>query len=302
MISKERELILDLLYTPYDYRDTLGLDNNETFGIEIEYEYGIKKIIKYLLMKNHSGWNEVDEDKITHMNTFGGEVVSPVLMDNKNTWITIKEVLKCMRMSHARATLNTAGHIHFDKSFLNEELIDYVYMLRMWSFFEDIITKVSYGSFSCIRQISSFMASSIKERMLEQNDYINDFLIIKDTMSFSNQMDILRYIIQDKKRNSISIHNIENDLSNNNTFEIRLPNGTLSEIVWQNNINFFAKFLKYFKTDYDKELIDYYFNSLYSNKEYNEFTKTLLLGSLIFDGDSEGNFNYLRHMVRVMKN
>ena len=62
MTIKEKELISDLLYTPYDYRDNLGLSENETFGLEIEYEAGVKRIIKYLLMRNHVGWNEVDEE------------------------------------------------------------------------------------------------------------------------------------------------------------------------------------------------------------------------------------------------
>ena len=50
MTIKEKELISDLLYTPYDYRDNLGLSENETFGLEIEYEAGVKRIIKYLII------------------------------------------------------------------------------------------------------------------------------------------------------------------------------------------------------------------------------------------------------------
>ncbi len=303
MTVKEQELISDLLYTPYDYRDNLGLNENETFGLEIEYEAGVKRIIKYLLMRSHTGWNEVDEEYLTKAYSFGGEVVSPVLMDTHHTWKELVEVLKCIRMAGGKATMYTSGHIHFDKSFLNDNIEDYIYMLRMWCAFENIITKVSMGNFKSMRPRSEFMAASFTKSMLECNDRLNDIINLTDHMSFKEQLMAVRIMLNDIKRNSISLFGIENpdNIYAYNTFEVRIPNGSLNEVVWQNNVNFFAKFLRYFKTDYDKELIDHYFNSLYLGKEYNEFTMTLLLGSLIFNGDSEGNFNYLREYVRVMK-
>ena len=147
------------------------------------------------------------------------------------------------------------------------------------------------------------MAASFTKSMLECNDKLNEIINLSDYMSFKEQLMAVRIMLNDIKRNSISLFGIENpdNIYAYNTFEVRIPNGSLSEVVWQQNVNFFAKFLKYFKTDYDKELIDHYFNSLYLGKEYNEFTMALLLGTLIFNGDSEGNFNYLKEYVRVMK-
>lgn len=302
MNKKEKELILNLIYTPYEYRDNLGLKESETFGLEIEYEMGVKRIIKYLLTRNHLGWNEVDEDELTVLNRFGGEVISPVLMDSYETWTTLVDVLKCIRISGGTATSNTGGHIHFDRSFLNDNIEDYIYMLKCWCVFESIIEKIACGSFSRIRPIAKYMASSFTKNMLENKKDIEILIDKRNDLEFKELLYMLRSVLKDCKCNSISLYGIENpyNMFSNNTFEVRIPNGTLNPVIWQNNVNFFAKFLRYFKTDYDKELINYYYNLL-NDKEYNEFTMALLLGSLIFDKDSEGNFNYLRQYVRLMK-
>jgi hypothetical protein len=48
-----------------------------------------------------------------------------------------------------------------------------------------------------------------------------------------------------------------NEFSKGCTVELRVPNGTFNEIIWQNNINFFIKMMLYCKSDrYDQDIID----------------------------------------------
>lgn len=47
---------------------------------------------------------------------------------------------------------------------------------------------------------------------------------------------------------------------------MRCPNGTINPIIWQNNINFFAKLFLYCSSDnFDKDFIDYKLTCLRNN-------------------------------------
>ena len=51
------------------------------------------------------------------------------------------------------------------------------------------------------------------------------------------------------------------DFSVNNTIEVRRPNGTVEEVIWQNNINVILKMiLKIKNNSFDIEYIDYLLN------------------------------------------
>jgi hypothetical protein len=54
-----------------------------------------------------------------------------------------------------------------------------------------------------------------------------------------------------------------NEYHQNNTVEVRCPNGTLENAIWQNNINFFVKLLAYVNSDkFDEDLINKKFEKL----------------------------------------
>lgn len=88
-----------------------------------------------------------------------------------------------------------------------------------------------------------------------------------------------------------------------NTIEFRSPNGTLEEVIWQNNINFFGKLIEAaLNTDLDMEKINYYIDMVKTDDLINEyskvnFSKALELADMIF----EKNIDKLTFLKQYIK-
>ena len=62
------------------------------------------------------------------------------------------------------------------------------------------------------------------------------------------------------KNHGLNLRNHLTNEKNKDTFEVRVPNGTLNYEVWLNNIDFFGNFLIWANRFEDNELIDFNFN------------------------------------------
>ena len=88
-----------------------------------------------------------------------------------------------------------------------------------------------------------------------------------------------------------------------NTIEFRSPNGTLEEVIWQNNINFFGKLIEAaLNTDLDMEKINYYIDMVKTDDLINEYSKVnfsnaLELADMIF----EKNIDKLTFLKQYIK-
>ena len=111
-----------------------------------------------------------------------------------------------------------------------------------------------------------------------------------------------------------------NDILDKNTIEVRTPNGSLEEVIWQNNVRFFGKLFEA-ATNNDLDLTRLAFNidendALESKliKDYSmlNFNKALELADLIFDNNGDkldflkqyvknGRNTYSRELVRVKR-
>ena len=93
----------EIMNVQIDYREKLNLDENVTMGLEIEYKKIWDKIIKLKINKNGlDKWKNVYDESVAfkiYGQYFGGEINSPILKDNKNTWIELKKICQILRDS-----------------------------------------------------------------------------------------------------------------------------------------------------------------------------------------------------------
>ena len=65
--------------------------------------------------------------------------------------------------------------------------------------------------------------------------------------------------------NNYDIYEDFNKMTDGCTIELRVPNGTLDEIVWQNYINFFIKMILYCKSkNFDDDILNRRYKSVYN--------------------------------------
>lgn len=232
-----------------EYRYSLSLPKNVTFGIEIEYENVEKELIDYYLdheiNKNigKASWTNKSEFDIIDYNKFGvemnGEISSPILRDSKKTWEDLEKVLELLDYKGAIVTNKCGGHVNVGLHVLNgkQDYIDNLIML--WYLYSKEIYKFSTGEFKKIRYNADYSAQKISTSIENLFNYNID------------------YQFYDKSHDVWLNRNFSNRVLTDNRVEFRIPNGTLNPVIWQNYINFFTRFVLACKKDLDKDKMLY---------------------------------------------
>ena len=230
-------------------RDTIGIDDYITFGLELEFEHCKKDKIEKELEKNKlydNGW------KIKRDSTLidGAEINSPILMDTKQTWEELDEVCSIVNPL-AKIDVNSGGHIHIGTHILGIEKNSWINFLKLWSVYENIIFRFSYGEYLTSRPEIMQYASVMKRDFWKKQKEFN---------SENKNINKLIQNIKGDKYNAVNFGNVDyinpNYFSEDNTIEFRCPNGTLEPVIWQNNVNFFVKLLLYSKsTSFNDDLV-----------------------------------------------
>lgn len=233
-----QDLIFLIDHTNLKLREELGLDESVTFGLEIEFEKAKIDIIKgaiYNLFKDYS-WLMVTDISLDD----GAEIRSPILKDNKQAWKELKKV--CSLTEHyASIGKNSGGHVHVGTQVLGAKIDSWLNFIKLWSVYENIIYRFSYGEYLKGRPkidryakplAPSFMSSyaKLKRENVEIVDIIHLFYQRYQAVNFGN----------------VFVGNC-NDFVEDNTIEFRCPNGTFDPIIWQNNVNLFVNLLEYSK-------------------------------------------------------
>ena len=299
---KKKELLNLLDDVEILYRDTLGFPEDITFGLEIEYiDLHYIEALK-LIEKKYNKWCFQKDESVCDSG-FGGEVVSPILRDNRETWVELRDILVDLKDNFAHIDESTAAHIHVGSTIFNEDIMKYLYFLKMWTVFEKEIYQFSYGEFDHMRDKYRLFSSHIRPNMVRNYYGIKKVIEESNGVFIDDLHDIISFL--GKFRNlGVNLRNVkEIDNLDKNTLEFRTFNGTLDKRIWQNNVNFVLSFLNYFNGDYDKELIDYYFkrcSELPPNIGYYNLDKGILLGNLIFKDDIDYLY-YLKQYTKGMK-
>lgn len=184
----------------------------------------------------------------------GAEIVSPILRNNKQDWLELKNVCEFIRQINGYINKLCSGHIHIGAHILVNNLEHWTNFLKLWAVYEEVIYSFTLN----------------EENYLRTGIYTNARPIGKDIYRFLNNefedaSELILKIPFKQKLYGLNFNNVSN-LDNeheSNTLEIRCPNGSLNELIWQNNINLFIKMIMYVKSEkFDKDLIDYKFNLL----------------------------------------
>lgn len=244
-----KELIYQIECFDLEYRDILNLTKKLTFGIEIEYENYDKIHVDKFINKNFSSWYSTYDGSLTS----GGELISPILTDTKQTWKELRKI--CTHLKENQAINKRSGaHIHVGAHILGKEKQYWINIVKLYTIYESIMFRFFYGD-KLNARVNIFrhaepVANLLKEVLpeLQSQKYLNCF---DDLLTFGSRYNAINFC-------NVSFSNGINEEKHKNTIELRCPNGTIEEVIWQNNINTFSKLILASKSEnLDQEYLDY---------------------------------------------
>lgn len=293
-----KELLLYIESYFLEYRDTLNIPQNITFGVEIEYERTFKFLADRYIKKHLPNWKSKSDGSLDS----GGEIISPIMVDSKNYWDELKIICRYLTKKKADTLHNAGGHIHIGSNVLGRDIEAWKTFLKLYTAYEHVIFRFGYGD-----KING------RNKLLEYAMPSAD--ILKDSLDEIDQakdiVDVYAEVPLTSKYVALNFQNVKFKNMNDhigNTIEFRCPNATTNEIIWQNNINAFTKMLLSSKQgvididflDYklDKEYIPFY-NNRYTYNNIN-LKNVLEFVDLIFDNNLDKIY-FLRQYLKDYK-
>lgn len=259
-----KRLYDDIPDVSFQYRDVLNIPKKVNFGLELELDkIDHDEVYKLVRKQMGSSWIVKTDDSLTKGEN--AEIVSPVLQNNRETWIMLKKLSELLKKIDANYD-KCSFQVNFDGSLLPRD-IDRVNFLKLFAMYEDIIYRFSKGDDKEFRESIEMHAAPI-------------ILALKGALSISDDAAIEMF--SNQKRYGVTFKTLKNDL-----IEFRTPNMTSDAIYWQNYINTFYHLLNATtRAKYDKEEVDEYlsgFSRIYLLEGYErekeekarEFVKTI---------------------------
>lgn len=289
--------IYDLIDIVIPYRNKLDMTENTTFGIEIEfldkYLFDVSLAMFEYNLTNFEVTKDDSFSKEIGNEYFGGEIVSPVLTNDFESFKKIEDVLDVIQKIGGKCGEETGAHVHFGHQILSD-IDSYKKFFLLWSAFEKIIMRFSYGKSSKPRGLLA------KYSKPNANLYMSKMKKINEAPDLVTLFNILKGCTKRKREiinfENLKLYDILNGKSsyiggktNKSTIEIRCANGTFDKVIWQNNINVFYHFLNYCNSpSFDYGIINYILKNYdYNLDEIEESSKiyvekAFLLADLIF--------------------
>lgn len=244
-----------------ELRNKLGLNCVDTFGLEIEFENEKDEFIKSKLLEMFPDNSWVYKRDLSLLTVCGAEINSPILSDNKIVWDDLNRVCSMIN-EHAGIDKLSGGHIHIGTQVLGADARAWINFIKMWTTYENIIYRFSYGNMLSHRMYINKYAQPLQQRW---NKFIKKFErhvnICRLNLDNFDSFMIDEFIIDkcaEYRAQAVNLLNASptNDCSEKNTIEFRCPNGTLDPVIWQNNVNFFVNLLNYCKSpDFNLDII-----------------------------------------------
>lgn len=187
-------------------------------------------------------------------------------------------------------------HIHFGVNIFENDLDKFLLFLKVYAIYENIFFRFYFGEYLCHRRTSYTSNQNMAWKICKN---IKDIKSIDD---LNQNYCFLRWS-REAALNFGNMRFADKD-TNKNTIELRIPNGTIEEVIWQNNVNTFAKFiLKTLNNTWDLDYINQTFSNLkesdFNTLYYQEIIlkKALEFVDLIFDNDLD-KFYFLRQYIK----
>ena len=264
------------------YRNNLGLSQNVYFGFEIEF-----KIPKYddiyiseFMDENNAAEFFLKEKKYNFSYDIEGEInnhielISPVLTDCENTWQELYNILNFIKNNDGNIdeetnlynSVSCGAHVHVGRNIFDNNPTSWINFLKLWSIFEDHIFRFTNGEYYNLRDNGVKKAAKINNICIKILDDYNYFQEIDFSYLINNKINCINFntpFINYEPLNILKKISEPQLYDKSKTIEFRSPNGTLNEVIWQNNLNFFTKMLlSCASNDFDIEKMNY----LYMNK------------------------------------
>lgn len=312
MNNNDLKYIITLINSFYlSLRNQIEIGINPTFGLEVEFNSNSRQ--------DFTIFDLSDEFSIKHFKTFSVtqdcekvEVNSGILRDKIKTWKTIKEVLDIVK-SYGTISKNCSGHVNIGTQVLGNNNKAWLNFVLLWASYEDIIFRFTSGEFKSIRSRANYYAKPVAYKYKSFFEQIREEiktnpLLLKeyDTKTFIYKINNLftKYFGPTDRYTSVNLFRATNPKKCEfaNVIEFRCPNASLDAVIWQNNINFFTKFLNYCKNcnfDYETVLKRLTTVKKHSVLEYNEIDlkKAIELSDLIFDNNLDKVY-FLRQYIK----
>lgn len=261
---------LEDFYIPY--RKTLDLPKNVTFGLEVEF--------KMDPFNDSYKSNFIDEDNAARvfMKDIGYdynydveceindhiELVSPVLTDSAKTWEELDNILTFIKNNDGYYSGMCGAHVHVGKNILNNNDA-WINFFKLWYIFEDDIFRFTNGENYKLRENGDYKAAKIDNVCKNIIKDYNTFKDIDISYLASNKLVAVNFPSPLRCDDFSNLLKTNGDPKANNilnTVEFRSPNGTINPVIWQNNVNFFTKFmLSCTNENLDTEKLDYLYNN-----------------------------------------
>lgn len=267
----EMLLCLDRYYL--EYRDLLGFDINNTFGIEIEIERfkgGVDEFEMFQQLINkivgNNNWKTKNDITLINGKSFGREIASDILIDRRKTWLNIKNVCNFVSKWGVIGD-KCGGHVHVGAHLLGNNPLYWYRFLKLCSVYENVIYRFGYGEYLTHRPIIQYKAKPVAllyaSRLSIMESKLNGSLF-----EFLTSVDIKHIGTDSLKDYGISfwhmicddnyeLYDDYNKFNEHCTLEYRCPNGTLDYVIWQNNINFIVNLMLYCKSEkFDEDILN----------------------------------------------
>ena len=261
---------LEDFYIPY--RKTLDLPKDVTFGLEVEF--------KMDPFNNSYKANFIDEDnaarafmmELGYDYNYGVEyevnnhieLVSPVLTDSAKAWEELDNILTFIKNNDGYYSGKCGAHVHVCKNILNSNSA-WLNFFKLWYIFEDDIFRFTNGENYKLRKNGNSRSGKIDNVCKRIIKGYNMSKAIDISYLASNKLVAVNFpspLYCEDFSNLLKTNSDPKDNNILNTIEFRSPNGTINPVIWQNNVNFFTKFLlSCANKNLDTEKLDYLYNS-----------------------------------------
>lgn len=256
-----RDLILDIENIYLEYRKNLDLPLFVSYGVEIEYEGLSKDKVDNFLDGKYCKWNSVVDGSLHG----GGEIISPIMFDIKDYWEPLKDICCYLKSKHVDTSHNAGGHIHIGTQTLGKEYDSWINFIAMYMVYEHVLYRFFYGDKllgrKYIYRYARPMADTLYSRysLYKEYDYYKDILV--------------DLVVHFGRNSAINFGNVDysraGDFMLHNTIELRIPNGSSEEVIWQNNINAITKMLLASRfRDIDLDYLEYKLKNKRVSSEY----------------------------------
>ncbi len=255
MKPKDRKELLNRLRRySLTLRNSIGLAEDETFGLELEFQHKEETSsdnIENMMRDNDlfkQGWVLKPERTVWN----GAEINTPIATDTPTFWNKLDFVCNELQKD-AKVTELCGGHNHIGQQILGSNKESLLNFADLWVAYEPVIYRFGSGENAEVRPRAFHWAGPLARKWgeeLQQPDFRKQSKedILKGLINccFFPTVRLTSFEFQD-------VPKIEED----NTIEFRCPDATLDSVIWQNNVNLFTKLVECAKNGkFDRELLE----------------------------------------------